>query len=94
MSNTENQEQEHQEPRKMYGWYSAKQAQELERNDTRSLSIGFRSGCSIYQGIDGKEVIVTLVTPTPERKYISEFCDWDDYVFLGEVVRFLRFVEN
>lgn len=60
----------------MYGFYSEKQLEIMKRNGYNAI---------VYLTPDGKEVIVT------EVKQINESNKWyDDCVYVGEVVKYVR----
>jgi len=80
---------------KLYGWYSAKEAAHWTKLDKYEYA-SFNTDCFeqkiadqapvIYTTPDGTEICVTEVTTTPEMK-VDMF---GDFVFLGEVVKFVR----
>lgn len=73
------------EQRKMYGWYSPKQAAHFENTAERYLRAD-ASRCCIYEDASDNEAVVTEVTEKPEP-----YGSWGDYQSLGELKRFIRF---
>ena len=70
----------------MYGFYSQKQRETTRRWNARVTNVP--NSASVYLTPQGEEVICTEVC-----KEDKPFGEWDDYVRLGEVVRWVRGID-